>query len=117
MTQSPQSETATRDLAGCGVSVLVYVATLYMLFRKGGFLLDVKGHPLFVDFIEVWVAGRFALQGHPAAPYDWYIHHAAQVAVIGHPVKGYLGWHYPPLFLFVAAALALLPYIPSFLTW
>lgn len=117
MIQGPQSETAKRVLAGCGGVVIAYVATLFMLFRQGGFLLDLKGHPLFVDFIEVWVAGRFALQGHPATPYDWYVHHAAQVAVIGHPVQGYLGWHYPPLFLFVAAALATLPYIPSFLTW
>ena len=117
MIQGPQSETAKRVLAGCGGVVIAYMATLYMLFRQGGFLLDLKGHPLFVDFIEVWVAGRFALQGHPATPYNWYAHHAAQVAVIGHPVQGYLGWHYPPLFLFVAAALALLPYIPSFLVW
>lgn len=117
MTSAPKSETAKRIVAGCGGVVIAYVATLFMLLRQGGFLLDLKGHPLFVDFIEVWVAGRFVLQGHPAAPYDWYVHHAAQVAVIGHPVKGYLGWHYPPLFLFVAAALALLPYIPSFLTW
>jgi arabinofuranan 3-O-arabinosyltransferase len=117
MMQGPQSETVKRILAGCGGVVIAYVATLALLFQRGAFLLDAKGHPLFVDFIEVWVAGRFVLQGHPAAPYDWHVHHAAQVAVIGHPVDSFLGWHYPPLFLFVAAALALLPYIPSFLVW
>lgn len=117
MIQSPQSETAKRIFAGCGGVVIAYVATLALLFQRGAFLLDPKGHPLFVDFIEVWVAGRFALQGHPAAPYNWHVHHAAQAALIGHPVEGFLGWHYPPLFLFVAAALAMLPYIPSFLAW
>jgi hypothetical protein len=115
--QQPQSEAANRILAGCGGVVIAYVATLVLLFYRGAFLLDAHGHPLFVDFIEVWVAGRFALQGRPAAPYDWHVHHAAQVAVIGHPVAGFLGWHYPPLFLFVAAALALLPYVPAFIAW
>jgi hypothetical protein len=112
-----RSETAKRVVAGCGGVVIAYVAALAILFHRGAFLLDVHGRPLFVDFIEVWVAGRFALQGHPAAPYDWHVHHAAQVAVIGHPVSGFLGWHYPPLFLFVAAVLALLPYIPAFIAW
>lgn len=117
MGQEPQSETAKRILAGCGGVVIAYILTLGLLFHRGAFLLDIHGHPLFVDFIEVWVAGHFVLQGHPAAPYDWHVHHAAQVAVVGHPVAGFLGWHYPPLFLFVAAVLALLPYIPSFIAW
>ncbi|HEY2033747.1 MAG TPA: glycosyltransferase family 87 protein [Rhizomicrobium sp.] len=115
--EQAQSETAKRIVAGCGGVVIAYIAALFMLSRRGGFLLDVKGHPLIVDFLEVWVAGRFALHGQPAAPYDWHVHHAAQVAVVGHPFGGFLGWHYPPLFLFVAAALAMLPYIPAFITW
>jgi len=72
---------------------------------------------LVTDFLEVWVAGLSVLKGAPAAPYDWNAHHAAQVAVIGHPFVGFLGWHYPPLFLFVAGALALMPYMPAFLVW
>jgi hypothetical protein len=108
---------AKRIVAGCGGVVVAYVAALALLFHRGAFLSDAKGRPMFVDFVEVWVAGRFVLQGHPATPYDWRVHHAAQAAVIGHPVEGFLGWHYPPLFLFVAAALAMLPYISSFLAW
>jgi arabinofuranan 3-O-arabinosyltransferase len=111
------SETAKRILAGCGGVVIAYVAALAMLAGRGEFLVDLKGHPLVVDYLEVWVAGQFVLHGKPTAPYDWHVHHAAQVTVAGHPFAGFLGWHYPPLFLFVAAALAMLPYISSFIAW
>jgi hypothetical protein len=36
---------------------------------------------------------------------------------VGHGFDGYFGWHYPPIFLFAAATLALLPYAWAYLTW
>lgn len=38
-------------------------------------------------------------------------------AALGHPFEGYFGWHYPPVFLFVAAALATLPYTTAYVLW
>jgi hypothetical protein len=87
------------------------------MFVRHLWILDAKGHPRVIDFVEVWVAGLSVLRGNPAAPYDWRLHHAAQVAAVGHPFAGFLGWHYPPLFLFVAGALAALPYVPAFIAW
>ncbi len=71
---------------------------------------DAQGHPLVTDFMSYWTAGRLALQGHAFAAYDPHLRHAAEIATVGHPFKDVLGWWYPPLFLFVAAALACLPY-------
>ncbi len=69
------------------------------------------------DFVNVWAAGKLALQGHAAAAYDWPLHKAMEVVAVGHPFAGYFGWHYPPVFLFVAALLALLPYVPAYVLW
>lgn len=94
-----------------------FVGSLIALFFRHLWILDAGGKPLVTDFLEVWVAGRLVLEGHPATPYDWHAHHTAQVAAIGHAFPGFLGWHYPPPYLFAAALLGLLPYLVAFLAW
>ena len=49
----------------------------------------------------------------PAAAYDWPTHKRPRSGVIGHDFADYYGWHYPPTFLFVAAALATLPFLAA----
>lgn len=96
---------------------LAWLFFLILMLRQHSWILDKAGHPVVTDFIEVWVAGRITIAGNAAAAYDPKLHHAAQVALAGHEFKGLLWWHYPPVVLFLAAALALLPYTPAFLTW
>ena len=55
--------------------------------------------------------------GRRGVAYDWPLHKAAEVRALGHDFGGYYGWHYPPPFLFVAAVLALLPYLGAVLVW
>ena len=69
------------------------------------------------DFVTTWSAGRMAVTGHAAAAYDWSILKHVDESVLGHPFDGYLGWLYPPTFLFAAAALALMPYTIAFVFW
>ncbi len=69
------------------------------------------------DFVTIWSAGRMVLMGHAAAAYDWQVLKPFDASVIGHPFEGYLGWPYPPTFLFVSAALALVPYAIAFAFW
>jgi hypothetical protein len=117
---TPDPQTGSRPQVLIVTAAAVVASNLGLLAIKlihHDWIVDGHGRPWVTDFLEVWVAGLSVLKGAPAASYDWYAHHAAQVAVVGHPFAGYLGWHYPPLFLFVAGALALLPYMTAFLVW
>lgn len=107
----------TLAAAVAGGFAFAWLACLLMMLRQHSWILDKSGHPIVTDFIEVWVAGRTTLAGAAAAAYDPKLHHAAQVVLVGHKFHGYLWWHYPPAVLFLAAALALLPYVAAFLVW
>lgn len=94
-----------------------YLAFLAAMFARHHWLVDEAGRIVANDFIAVWAAGQMALAGHGPAAYDWQAHHAAEVAIAGEHFPGYFGWHYPPLFLLIAAALASLPYLVAFGVW
>ena len=100
--------------AGC---VAGYVGYLLQLFAAHGWIIDAQSHPLPTDFMALWTAGRLALRGEVLAAYEPHLRHAAQLAVVGHPFHGYFDFAYPPIFLPVVAALALLPYASAFLVW
>ena len=57
------------------------------------------------------------LAGHAATAYDWPAHKLVEEAAVGHAFDGYFGWHYPPPFLFVAAALSLMSYPAAYAVW
>ena len=94
-----------------------YVGYLIQLFRAHGWIVDANGHPLPTDFMSLWTAGHLALRGEVLSAYDPHLRHAAQLGVVGHPFHGYFDFAYPPILLFVVAALAMLPYPSAFLTW
>ena len=91
----------------------VYLATSYLQ----GIWIVGPGGGVPSDFVSVWAAGRLVLEGHPAAVYDWPAHKLVEEAAVGHAFGGYFGWHYPPTFLFVAAALSLLTYATAYAIW
>jgi hypothetical protein len=86
-------------------------------YRDGSFLSDAQGRPIANDFVNVFAAGELARDSQAAAAYDWPLHKAAEVRAVGHDFANYYGWHYPPTFLFVAAALAALPYLAAAIVW
>src|ERR1700743_2342480 len=94
-----------------------YVVAFAKLFLAGLWVADLHGHPLVADFLAPYAAGRMALQGHAAAAYNPWTHHAVQTALMSHGFKGGLAWLYPPQFYFVVAPLAALPYTAAFLLW
>lgn len=97
----------------------VYAVAFADLLATHRWLWDQAGHLQAFDFVDVYAAGKLALSGHPWAIYDWAAHRGAEAAALGHPVswKDYYGWHYPPPFLFIATALAVLPYLVAFFAW
>src|SRR5271155_445149 len=92
----------------------VFLAGSYF---TGMWLVANDGGGVATDFVNVWAAGRLVLSGHAAAAYDWPTHKLAEDVALGHTFDGYYGWHSPPVFLFVAAALAFLPYTFAYLIW
>jgi len=92
------------------------VLTIIWLAVSAHGLSDYRGRPLGTDFSDVYAAGVLAQEGRPAAAYDWAEHYRQQQEIFGKDTLFY-GWHYPPFFLLIAEALALLPYIPALLVW
>jgi arabinofuranan 3-O-arabinosyltransferase len=101
------------------IASVFYAAAFAAMAVAHVWLWDARGHLAAYDFVDVYATGKLTLAGHAAGAYDWPTHRAAEAASLAHPVswKEYLGWHYPPPFLFAAAALALLPYVAAFLAW
>lgn len=114
----PPQITARRLIRAIGLSLaLGYLVVLLGTYLQGHFLTDLQNRPIANDFVDVYAAGQLALHGAAASAYDWTTHKAAEVHALGHPFPDYYGWHYPPPFLFLAAALALLPYLAAMLAW
>jgi Glycosyltransferase family 87 len=89
---------------------------LVALIAKSDGYLDWRGHPIGTDFANVYAAGTYVVEGRSDAPFDPALHHARQREIFGANTPFY-GWHYPPFFLFLAAALALLPYGLALAMW
>ncbi len=71
------------------------------------------GPPTSNDFVSFYAAGKLTLAGTPALAYDRAAHYLAeqQAAVPGVP---YMFFFYPPVFLFLCAGLAKLPYYVAY---
>jgi len=109
---------AVRWISLIGLTLaLAFIVVLAGAWFGGTWLTDAQGRPIVNDFVDVWAAGRLALDGHAASAYDWTLHKAAEIRAVGHDFENYYGWHYPPTFFFAAAALALLPYSTAALIW
>ncbi len=102
-------------LIACALLIAFAAALAYLAATSHG-LNDAQGRPLGTDFSNVYAAGTYVLEGRPQAPFDPATQYAREQAIFGATTPFY-GWHYPPFFLFVAAALALLPYVPALLAW
>lgn len=99
------------------VCLLVSVAAIGLLFATAHGTLDWKGRPLGTDFSQVWTAGTMVWDGRAAEVWNWPTHFAEQQQFHQSRTVDLYGWHYPPPFLLIAAALATLPYIPALIAW
>jgi arabinofuranan 3-O-arabinosyltransferase len=99
---------------GLCVAHIVYLAAS---FAYGYWLIQADGQARPDDFVNVWAAGRLALDGQPALAYDWTLHKQAEDAAVGHGFPGYYAWPYPPTFLFVASLVALFPFLTAYAGW
>lgn len=101
----------------CFALVIAHLAYLAASYWQGNWIVGPDGQGVASDFVNVWAAGKLALGHQAALAYDWPAHKAVEELAVGHAFAGYFGWHYPPMFLFAAAALALVPYAPAYALW
>ncbi len=101
----------------CFVLFVINVSFFPAAYFSHWWIYDPNGLGIPTDFVNVWAAGRLALEGHPAQAWDWDIQRPIEVAQLGQDFLGYFAWHYPPPFLFVASLLARLPYGAAFMGW
>jgi hypothetical protein len=109
--------TRERVLVVAWLCALASVVSLAFLLATATGTLDRLGRPLGTDFSNVWTAGRMALEGRAADVWSWPDHFAVQRELHGKNDVDLFGWHYPPPFLLVAAALATLSYVPALVAW
>lgn len=79
-------------------------------------LVGPDGKPVGTDFSSFYAAGSMALEGRAHEVYDMAAHYAREQQIFGDSVP-YYAWFYPPIFLLVAAPLALLPYLIALAIW
>jgi alpha-1,2-mannosyltransferase len=96
--------------------LIAFIAALAYLVATANGLNDALGRPLGTDFSNVYVAGTLVRDGEPQAPFDPAQQYAREQAIFG-PATPFYGWHYPPFFLLVAAALATMPYLLALTVW
>jgi alpha-1,2-mannosyltransferase len=101
------------------------VATALLIASAAGFLflvvtahgvIDRQGRPLGTDFSNVYAAGSYVLEGNAPAAFDPPRQFEREQQIFGADTQFY-GWHYPPFFLFIAAALAWMPYGVALAVW
>ena len=88
------------------------IAFAYCAAGANGYVVPLD-RPGTSDFVSFYAAGLLANDGIPALAYDQVAHYAReqQATEVGVP---YNFFYYPPVFLFVCAALARLPYLTAF---
>ena len=93
------------------------IASLVLLFATARGTRDWRGRPVGTDFSEVYAAGQMVWDGAATKVWDWPSHFRVQQALHHSHTVDLYGWHYPPPFLLVAAAIAWLPYVVALSVW
>src|SRR3954471_14579747 len=101
----------------CFALAVINISFFPTAYLAHWWIIDSAGLGIPTDFVNVWAAGRLALDGAPAQAWDCNIQKQVEVALLGQNFTGYFAWHYPPPFLFVASLLAHFPYAVAFVGW
>jgi alpha-1,2-mannosyltransferase len=95
-----------------GISVVAVVG--WIAVSDG--LTDRNGKPIGTDFSSFYAAGSLVLDGRAGDVYNMAAHYAREQQILG-TATPYYGWLYPPIFLLLAAPLALMPYPVALGVW
>jgi hypothetical protein len=105
-----------RVLTYCRILLAVETAVVLILVAGTHGLIVPLAAPTSTDFVSFYAAGALANSGKPELAYDQAAHDAAEQHATAAGVE-YRFFYYPPVFLLLCAALALLPYLAAFLVF
>jgi len=88
---------------------------VFLALWQNGVWAEVKV-PVSADFVSFYAAGKLTLAGTPELAYDRTAHFLAEQRAAA-PGGGYQFFFYPPIFLFLCAALAGLPYLVAYVVF
>ncbi|MBI4642334.1 MAG: DUF2029 domain-containing protein [Deltaproteobacteria bacterium] len=97
------------------IIVIMYLLVLGFLFVGDPRLINWQDSPVGGDFSHYWTAASLALNGEPAAVYDYSRLIAAMEKSFAMKIP--LAWIYPPFFLLMILPLALFPYLAALAVW
>lgn len=97
------------------ISLEILLPLLYYYLPVGNGL-DMTGHPLGRDFINVWAGPQLAFDGRLATLFDLQAYITAIGKLFGRPVD-FANWGYPPFTLPLFWPLAQLPYFWALAVW
>ena len=99
---------------------IAYLAIWGLMVMTGPGLVDSQGRPKGTDYLALYAAGRMAVRDAAASAYSMKDLHKERMSVIPKIAPKKLGvsvWPYPPPYFFVAAPLAMLPYLLGYVLW
>jgi hypothetical protein len=109
-------ELATRCLWYPAASLVLFLPLFFQIYRPAAGGLDVTGHQIGRDFINVWAGPQLAFDGRLGILFDLQAYHAAIGALFGHPLP-FHNWGYPLFTLPAFWPLAQLPYFAALAVW
>jgi arabinofuranan 3-O-arabinosyltransferase len=93
-------------------------AAFALRFVAAKWMIDKAGNPTYLDFLQWWLGGQFALRRDAAGAYNFSTFSAAQTLLAkSTPPAFYFHWVYPPTMFLLVAPLARLPYVVAFFAW
>jgi hypothetical protein len=107
--------TARHGLYGA-LALLLSAPIVYVFYWPSANGLDVTGHAVGRDFINVWAGTRLAFGGQLAVLFDMEGFRAAISRLFGHPLP-FHSWSYPPHALALFWPFAQLSYFPALVAW
>jgi arabinofuranan 3-O-arabinosyltransferase len=73
----------------CFVLSVINIVYFPIAYFSHWWIYDSEGLGIPTDFINVWAAGRLALEGHPAQAWDWDIQKQVELALLRQDFPGY----------------------------
>jgi arabinofuranan 3-O-arabinosyltransferase len=73
----------------CFVIAVINIVYFPIAYFSHWWIYDPEGLGIPTDFINVWAAGRLALEGHPAQAWDWDIQKQVELALLRQDFPGY----------------------------